>query len=210
MRLGRLFARVATVTGAVALFAGSLLVAQLAVADGQEGRQVRPPRPAQQQQTYAPPTSPDVPELAGANPTPMTPAATAAGDGCISLESAYRAISETTQSADIASINAALDEVNRDPTGMSSGASASPLAARLRTALGLSSSSPPCETVLAALRDSAQLAQLASAAEPEGPVTGAVGDPPPTSPSYRVVQTGTPTGSGGHGYCVHLSNGCSI
>lgn len=207
MRLGRLIARVATVTGAVALFAGSLVVAQLAVADGQEGRRVRPPQPAQQQQTYVPPPSPDVPELAGANPTP---AATAAGDACISLESAYRAISETTQSADIASINTALDEVNRDPTGVSAGSSASPLATRLRSALGLSSSNPPCETVLAALRDSAQLAQLAAAAEPEGPVTGAVGEPPPTSPSYRVVQTGTPTGSGGHGYCVHLSNGCSI
>ncbi len=207
MRLRPVISRVAVVASAFAMFAGSLIFAQLAMADGQETRRApTPPPPQQQQQSYVP-TTPDIPTLAGgASPVELS----SAGAGvipCISTEDAYLAISQAPEGADIDAISAALSEVEGDPTGAAS-TSSSPLANRLRIALGLHSGAPPCETVLAALSDSVQLAQIAAAAIPGGPTTGAIGQPPPTSPSYQPLTPLTTTGARGHGYCSNISQGC--
>lgn len=208
MRLRPVISRVAVVASAFAMFAGSLIFAQLAMADGQEQRRApTPPPPQQQQQSYVP-TTPDIPALAGAAP-PQSEFAAAGANAmpCISTEEAYLAISQATEGADIDAIAAALAEVESDPTGAAS-TSSSPLANRLRIALGLHSGAPPCETVLAALSDSVQLAQIAAAAIPGGPTTGAIGAPPPTSPSYQPLTPISTTGARGHGYCSNISQGC--
>jgi hypothetical protein len=123
---------------------------------------------------------------------------------CPTLEEAYAAISDGTQGADIGAISLALGEVQADPTGAVSPDS-SPLAQRLRAALGLEASSPICPSIMAALSEAVQLAQIASAAEAIGPVTGSVGAPNALSPSYSTVGPGTAGGARGHGYCADLS-----
>lgn len=205
MRLRPVIARFAIVASALAIFAGSLVFARMAMADGREGRRPPTPPPAQQQ-TYVP-TTPDIPSLAGAAP-PQLSAAGAGVSPCISTEEAYLAISHATEGADIDAISAALAEVESDPAGVNSDLTQPSLANRLRSALGLGPSAPPCETVLAALTDSVQLAQIAAAAVPGGPTTGGIGDPPPTSPSYRPLTPISITGARGHGYCSNVSQGC--
>jgi hypothetical protein len=125
---------------------------------------------------------------------------------CPTLEEAFLAISQATSDANLAAISAALAEVEADPLGAAS-AQASPLAARLRTALGIRAE-PVCQTVLMAVREAIQLAQIASAAEAGGPPTGAVGAPSPLSPSYSTVLPGTTGGARAHGYCPDLRTGC--
>jgi hypothetical protein len=137
----------------------------------------------------------------------MPAQAPAAGQPCLSTEEAYLAISQATEGVDIDAISAALAEVEADPSGANSDLSQASLANRLRIALGLSPELPPCETVLAALHDSAQLAQIASAAG-EGPTTGGIGQPPPISPNRNWVPPGAPGGARGHGYCSNISSGC--
>lgn len=194
-----LFARLATVACALALFIVTVTFTHQALADGREGRRAAP-TPAPQQQTYTP-TTPDIQELAGGVP----PAAESGFSPCLSAEEAYLAISQTTQGEDLQAITAALHEVENDPAGLNSDPNAPTLANRLRTALGLGRSSEPCETVLTALNDSVQLAQVASTAE--GPLTGGIGEPPPTSPSYTPTTVGTLRRTG-HGYCTNVSAGC--
>jgi hypothetical protein len=201
--------RLATIAFAFAVFAGSVLFAHYAMADGREGRRVQPPSPPTipQQETYVP-TSPDIPTLAGGSPPTMPTLPGASLDPCASLENAYLAISQATQGADIDEINAALVEVQNDPAGVHSDPSAPTLANRLRAALNVANSAQPCEPVQTALRESVQLAQIASTAGPEGPTTGGIGEPTPLSPSYRPVPP-TIRGANGHGYCVSLSTGCT-
>lgn len=142
---------------------------------------------------------------------PLIAAAAPAGAmseaSCPSLEDAYAAIAAGTQGADISAISLALAEVYADPTG-AAGSDASPLAQRLRQALGLQASAPVCPTVVAALREAVQLAQIASAAEAVGPITGSVGAPTPLSPSYSTIRAGTAGGARGHGYCADVTGGC--
>jgi hypothetical protein len=127
---------------------------------------------------------------------------------CPTSEEVYLAIAEATQGADIAAISAALAEVQADPSGATS-IDASPLAQRLRVSLGLNNSTPVCETILLALQDAVQLAQIASAAAASGvPQTGSVGAPGQLSPSYSTVPPGTAGGARGHGYCTQISTGC--
>jgi hypothetical protein len=199
MRLRLILARIATVACALALFAVTVTFARMAFADGREGQRARPTPPPAQQQTYTP-TTPDIQELAGGSP--------AAGFApCLSTEEALLAISRTTQGENLEAISAALADLQSDPAGLNSDPNAPTLANRMRAALGLGRTSEPCETVLTALNDSVQLAQIASAAGPEGPTTGAIGEPPPSSPSYRPTTIGTIRRTG-HGYCTNLSNGC--
>lgn len=203
-------ARFATIACALGLFLGFLSFAYFALADGFRTRRLpqRPPQHATQM-----PEAPEVPSLSGgvpdpalsgdfAVPVPPLSSAPAEFDPCSSLQNAYLAISQATQGADIDAINVALAEVESDPAGLNTDPSAPTLANRLRVALRLAHSSPPCEPVQEALQGSVQLAQIASMAGPEGPPTGAIGDPPPFSPSYRWVPVGLPGGGRGHGYCV--------
>jgi hypothetical protein len=204
MGLRPIIMRLATIAFSLVVFAGSVLFAHYAMADGREGRTVRPPaqEPLPQQETYVP-TSPDIPTLAGGALPPTLPGAPL--DPCASLENAYLAISQATQGADIDEINAALLEVQNDPAGANSDPSAPTLANRLRAALNLANSAQPCEPVQTALRDSVQLAQIASTATPEGPTTGGLG---PLSPSPRPVPPAI-RGASAHGYCVSISTGCT-
>ena len=202
MRLRLVAMRFANIAGAFAAFVGLAVVAHLAIADGIEGarrhHRAHPPRQAQTTPSY-----PEVPALLGAAPQ-TTPATVPAGapSPCISREEAYRVISATTEGESIDAINTALDEVARNPAGPPAGVTESPLAFKLRIALGMTANAPPCEGAQLALGDAAQLAQVASTAGPEG-ATGAVGEPSPLSPvSYTYVPTGTPSGDGGWGYRV--------
>lgn len=127
---------------------------------------------------------------------------------CPTLEDAYGAISEVMQGVEIEAISSALTEVQADPTGDALGGG-SPLAQRLRLALGLESATPVCASILVALREAVQLAQIASAADGAGPVTGSVGAPTALSPSFRTVPPGTAGGGArGHGYCTDIRTGC--
>jgi hypothetical protein len=203
MRLRLVLARISTIVCALALFAVTVTFARQALADGREGARARP-TPPPQQQTYVP-TTPDDGELAGGAP-PTLPAG-AGFAPCLSTEEAYLAISQTTQGEDLEAITAALAEIQTDPAGENSDPNAPTLANRLRASLGLSPDAEPCEDVLTALNDSVQLAQIASAAGPEGPTTGGVGAPPPGSPSYTPTSVGVIRRTG-HGYCTNVSSGC--
>jgi hypothetical protein len=200
MRLRLVITRFAVVASSLALFLGAVTVAHFAMADGIErGRRAAHHR---HRTEVLVPNAPEVTGLVGGPAPEQIPAAAPDLGPCGSLENAYRAISHATEGEDITAIKAALAEVQADPSGAHSDPNAATLANRLRRALAIDAATP-CEPVQTALRDSAQLAQLASNA---GPTTAAIGEPPPLSPSYNPIPSGTPGGARGHGYCVNLGH----
>ncbi len=167
----------------------SVVVVQLAMADGIE-RRTRPP-PAREASA---PVAPDVPALMGAElPAP-----------CLDAAQASEIIRTAAEGASAETMREALGLISGEPGPGSPEAQV--LSQQLRADLGIRDGVSGCEPVQTALNEATQFAQIASD-EPTGaigPPTD-VGRPDSLSPSrFSSVPPGYQGGANGTGYC-HLN-----
>ncbi|QGZ93369.1 hypothetical protein DSM104635_00179 [Terricaulis silvestris] len=192
--------RLAPVFLAAAVSLGSVLLVQLALADGIERR-----RPPPEREASVVPASPDVPSLLGANELPPS-----LEGPCLDREQALLAIQTASAGVPMETVNAALANVSGTDQTPPTDPAAADLSNRLRADLGYEAGGANCATVQSALNDATQFAQITSD-EPTGAIgpTGDVGRPGPLSPSSSpLVPAGSPGGANGSGYCHLNGHGC--